>query len=447
MKKLTLLLLSALVSFTAAADRYKDRLFDVSVERDVSFAKGVPHLSSYHKITEALMVYGLVSDDATIVYFYTTEKESTKKDLKMDLYKPKGDKEKSRPAVIVAHGGAMVAGSKDDYAQHTVNYCDSLAARGFVTASIEYRLGVTLTEEDYQLHIDSVDFARSVYRGVQDIRAAVRYMRANASKLGIDPNRIYLLGNSAGAILSLENIYATKDSDFPDYINKKPLLGGLDEYGEKASSSTANGVAALWGAVHNPKLVENSDVPVLLIHGKADETVYFKKGRPLSDVAATLENVIPSTMGAKAASYTLDLHAPTLFGSYVIDSVLTKRGVSHETYFVDGVGHEFYDEAKYEKPVRTKVFDFIYGLTQKKTDAIRPAVLAKNALVRMGNGNMNFTYAGDNAAPYRVVDLRGHVLMQGNVAPGETVGLGMLNNGVYVLQVAREKPIKFSAAR
>ena len=104
MKKLTLLLLSALVSFTAAADRYKDRLFDVSVERDVSFAKGVPHLSSYHKITEALMVYGLVSDDATIVYFYTTEKESTKKDLKMDLYKPKGDKEKSRPAVIVAHG-------------------------------------------------------------------------------------------------------------------------------------------------------------------------------------------------------------------------------------------------------------------------------------------------------------------------------------------------------
>ena len=282
---------------------------------------------------------------------------------------------------------------------------------------------------------------------VQDIRAAVRYMRANASKLGIDPNRIYLLGNSAGAILSLENIYATKDSDFPDYINKKPLLGGLDEYGEKASSSTANGVAALWGAVHNPKLVENSDVPVLLIHGKADETVYFKKGRPLSDVAATLENVIPSAMGAKAASYTLDLHAPTLFGSYVIDSVLTKRGVSHETYFVDGVGHEFYDEAKYEKPVRTKVFDFIYGLTQKKTDAIKPAVLAKNALVRMGNGNMNFTYAGDNAAPYRVVDLRGHVLMQGNVAPGETVGLGMLNNGVYVLQVAREKPIKFSAAR
>ena len=156
MKKLTLLLLSALVSFSAAADRYKDRLFDVSVERDVSFAKGVPHLSSYHKITEALMVYGLLSDDATIVYFYTTENEVAQKDLKLDLYKPKGDKETSRPAVIVAHGGAMVAGSKNDYAQHTVNYCDSLAARGFVTASIEYRLGVTLTDTCLMLPAKSV---------------------------------------------------------------------------------------------------------------------------------------------------------------------------------------------------------------------------------------------------------------------------------------------------
>ena len=444
MKNFALILLMLSVTFAMATERYKDRLFPVTVKKDVAYAKNVPHLSSYHKITEGLLIYKLISDDATVAYFYTDEKTTTNKDLLLDLYTPKGDTEKNRPAVIVAHGGAMVAGARNDYAQHTVNYCDSLAARGFVTASVEYRLGVSLTEKNYQLHIDSVDFARAVYRGVQDIRAAVRYMRANASSLGIDPNRIYLVGNSAGAILSLENVYASMYRDFPEYIhNSTPKLGGLDDYGEEASYSTANGVAALWGAVHDPSLIGSSPVPVLLIHGNADETVYFKAGRPLSDVAATLENIIPSTMAATAASYTLDLHAPTLYGSYVIDSVLTKKGISHETYFVDGVGHEFYDEDAYTAKVQEKVFNFLYSMTQTTT-GIKPVVASRPSLVRMGEKNMNFTISGTKALRYRVVDLRGRAVFSGNVSPEEVVDLSSLEKGVYVLQVSGEKPLRFS---
>jgi poly(3-hydroxybutyrate) depolymerase len=447
LKKLAFLILAVLVCFSMAAERYKDRLFDVNVERDVSFAKNVPHLSSYHKITEALLLYAKFSSDATVAYFYTEEDKVKNQDLKMDLYTPKGDTETSRPAVIVSHGGAMVAGSKDDFNQHTVNYCDSLAARGYVTASIEYRLGVTLTGSDYQLHIDSVNFARAVYRGVQDVRAAVRYMRANASKLGVDPNRIYLVGNSAGAIISLENVYASLYKDFPEYIHVKPLLGGLDDYGESAEYSTANAVAALWGAVHDPKLVETSDVPVLLVHGTADETVLFKTGRPLSNLPGTLENIIPSSLAATAASYTLDLNAPTLYGSYVIDSVLTKRGVEHETYFVEDVFHEFYDEEPYTAEVQARVFDFLYSLTQKPTGIKKPVVLARASSIHMTEGNLGFTYSGDRTVRYRVVDLRGRAVLQGNVSRGETVEFDAMDNGVYVLQVAGEKPMRFGLAK
>jgi hypothetical protein len=148
-------------------------------------------------------------------------------------------------------------------------------------------------------------------------------------------------------------------------------------------------------------------------------------------------------MAATAASYTLDLHAPTLFGSYVIDSVLTKKGISHETYFVEGVGHEFYDEDAYTAKVQEKVFNFLYSMTQSTT-GIKTFVASRPSLVRMGEKNMNFTVSGSKTLRYRVVDLRGRAVFSGNVSPEEVVDLSSLEKGVYVLQVSGEKPLRFS---
>ena len=100
----------------------------------------------------------LIEEVGQYVYFYTNENDVELKPLLMDLYTPKGDTEKKRAAVIVSHGGAFVAGAKDDTDQQTVTYCDSLAARGFVAASIEYRMGVTLAGSGINYSIDSVDF-------------------------------------------------------------------------------------------------------------------------------------------------------------------------------------------------------------------------------------------------------------------------------------------------
>ena len=69
MKNFALILLMLSVTFAMATERYKDRLFPVNVKKDVAYAKNVPHLSSYHKITEGLLIYKLISDDATVAYF------------------------------------------------------------------------------------------------------------------------------------------------------------------------------------------------------------------------------------------------------------------------------------------------------------------------------------------------------------------------------------------
>ncbi len=426
--------------------RYKDRLFAVEKAKDVSYAKDVPHLSSLHSLSETLL-----EETDQYVYFYTNEKDVELKPLLMDIYTPKGDSEKKRAAVIVSHGGAMVAGAKDDTDQQTVTYCDSLAARGFVAVSIEYRMGVTLEGSGLTYSIDSVDFARSVYRGVQDINAAVRYIRKNADNLGVDPNRIYLVGNSAGAILSLENVYITKESDFPTYIQKKdaPDLGSLNVYGEQGVDPHANGVVALWGAVHNPNIIGENKTPVFLVHGTDDETVLFKTGRPLANASSMVLNMLPNSMALMASLLKLDIGTPTLYGSFVIDSVLKAKNIEHETYFVDKAYHEFYDEVEYEKPVRTKVFDFLYKLaTSDAASSIgKRATLASVSRVQMLHGNRSFIVSRGMGLKFNVVDLRGRSAMSGKVSAGESVDLSALKNGVYVLRVQGERAIRFGLSQ
>ena len=445
MKKLVLFMAFA-VAFAGAAERYKDRMFDVTVKRDVTYASSVKHLKTINSLLKAYNLYASV-DDGMPVYLYENETDLTEVSLKMDIYQPKNDSEKKRPAVLVMHGGAFAAGSKNDYDQHTVTYCDSLAARGYVTAAVQYRLGITAVIKDKALTIDSLDFSRTVYRGIQDVRAAVRYIRANADELGVDPDRVYLIGNSAGAILSLENIYMDKESEIPPAAKNAPDLGGLDAYGVQGYGSQANAVAALWGAVHNPKIIEDVKKPVLLVHGKADSTVVWKTGRPLSNIAAVLENLMPS-MAASVGALAFHVATPTLYGSYVIDSVLTANNVEHDTYFVDGQPHEFYDYGDYDVKVQKKVFDFLYDLTQKPASADRIVVaLVKPSALRMGENNMSFTVSKGSNLAYAVTDLRGRIVKNGVVSAGETVELLDLDRGVYVLRVKGERPIRFGLSR
>lgn len=444
--RFVLVTLGVIAISASAAERYKDRLFVVEKAKDISYAKDVPHLSSLHSLSETL-----VEETDQYVYFYTNEKDVELKLLLMDLYTPKGDSEKKRAAVIVSHGGAMVAGAKDDTDQQTVTYCDSLAARGFVVASIEYRMGVTLAGSGLTYSIDSADFARAVYRGVQDINAAVRYMRKNADNLGIDPNKIFLVGNSAGAILSLENIYTSKESDFPTYIQKKdaPDLGSLNVYGEQGVDAHANGAVALWGAVHSPNIIGENKTPVFLIHGTDDETVLFKTGRPLANASSMVVNMLPNSMALMASLLKLNIGTPTLYGSFVIDSVLKAKNIEHETYFVERAYHEFYDELEYEKPVRTKVFDFLYKLASSEgvSSIGKHAVLARASGVQMLNGNRSFMVSRGIDLKYDVVDIRGRSVKFGKVSAGESVNLGSLKNGVYVLRVQGERAIRFGLSK
>jgi acetyl esterase/lipase len=100
--------------------------------------------------------------------------------LRLDLYTPEGTS--PHPVVVWVHGGGWQSGSKTVAPNHPALRQRS---RGYAVASVEYRLSGEAT------------FPAQI----QDVKAAVRYLRANADRFGLDPDRFAAWGSSAGAHL------------------------------------------------------------------------------------------------------------------------------------------------------------------------------------------------------------------------------------------------------
>ena len=97
--------------------------------------------------------------------------------LDMDIYQPVGDTATNRPVLIFAHGGVYVTGNKNN--PPMVSLCEAFAKRGYVTASIQYRLTSSLS----LLSPNASDiFSQTVLNSVSDMKAAVRYFRKDVAE-------------------------------------------------------------------------------------------------------------------------------------------------------------------------------------------------------------------------------------------------------------------------
>ncbi len=112
-----------------------------------------------------------------IVYATVADEE-----LKLDLATPKG-LDRAVPAIVMIHGGGWMGGKRQDM----TGVMKEAAARGFVSATVSYRFAPK----------------HRFPAQVEDVKCAVRYLRANAEQLKIDPKRIGAMGISAGAHLSM----------------------------------------------------------------------------------------------------------------------------------------------------------------------------------------------------------------------------------------------------
>lgn len=184
--------------------------------------------------------------------------------LCFDFYEPGNDTDTLRPLVITAFGGGFVAGSRDY--EDMVAWCNHFAEMGYAAASIDYRL--------MSIHkFSAKNLLRTGYMAAQDVSAAVRFFKANADKYRIDTSRIFLLGQSAGAVAILHALYMDED-ERPAETFLDPELPPMHSLGNAAAKKQTFSVAGailLWGCINNTIIIDPDETtPVCMIHGEKD---------------------------------------------------------------------------------------------------------------------------------------------------------------------------------
>lgn len=291
-------------------NRYKDEIFPViETTSNILYGKARGYWTSSPYTDEA---YINVLSKGLIKSF----KDPQLLDLNLDVYYPKGDFFKNRPLVMLIHGGAFYIGSKESVTEKTL--ATTLAKRGYVVASIDYRLGFKMLASEVEL---------SAYRAVQDARAALRFLAHNAKGLGIDPTQIYVGGTSAGGVASLNVAYLNEDN-LPQRIKaaiSDGTISKLDASGNKYTEGfEIKAVANMWGAVSDLNIINgNRKIPVLSIHGTADDIVPFGYDYPFQN-SMLFNRLVMDKM----------------YGSKPICDQLKILGIRNRLVALAGLGHE-----------------------------------------------------------------------------------------------------------
>lgn len=226
-------------------------------------------------------------------------------ELRMDIHRPADAGDKVLPCVVVIHGGAWIAGQRADMSA----IAEAFAQKGVVAANISYRLAKAPKFHRWPSMLD-------------DAQSAVRFVRANAAKYRIDPDRIGAAGASAGAHLSLFlGSRDTRDPNPPDH---------------PGVSSRVAAVLDLFGPTDMTQ-----DYPKTVAIDFLFQTVL---GKPRAQADAEIRDASPlNFMDAKSAPVfivqgTVD-PLVNIHQSQILEAKLKELGVPVEARYVEGMGH------------------------------------------------------------------------------------------------------------
>lgn len=252
---------------------------------------------------------------------------------KLDLYLPSGSG--PFPVVIVIHGGGFMMGDKANPALG-----DELLAAGYAVASVNYRLA---GEAKYPAQIE-------------DVKAAVRFLRANATTYSLDPTRFAAFGQSAGG-----NLAATLGTSCGVTALEGAQLGHADQ------SSCIQAVVDWFGPTDFLQMDQQftgTSCPVN--HDAANSPESQVIGAAIQTVPDKAQAANPITyVSAKAPPFliqhgTADCNVPPQQGQLLADALVPMIGADKVTYsLLEGAGHggsQFTDAANLKV-----VLDFLAG--------------------------------------------------------------------------------------
>lgn len=253
----------------------------------------------------------------------------------MDIYTPDGDTEINRPLIIFIHGGSFYGGDKGD--MDCQDFCKTFAKKGYVTASVNYRLVSLLDIASFLTNHD--EQYEEVLKATLDVKAAIRYFRkdfANGDTYGIDPSTIFVGGVSAGGVTAIHLAYIDDISDLPttplDIQAVANNLGGLEgDAGNNGYSSQVSGVINFAGGINTLSWIDTNDEPLVSCQGDQDQTVNYNCGPGLGN---------PSVLTLCGAGM---MH-PQANAEGIINDKLIFSGEAH-TWFVGGNSSSLFVQA------------------------------------------------------------------------------------------------------
>ncbi len=354
----TIALLSLGLSVSAQkGNRYLDDVFSaVTVTSDVTYATNISILP---------MLSGLPPGPAT---------------LKCDIYEPDGDVLTNRPVIILVHTGSFLppiangqaTGSKTDLS--IVEQCTRWAKKGYVAVAMENRLGWNPTSTDQNVRTSTL--LQAAYRGIQDAKAMVRYMRmteATGNPYGIDESKIVLGGQGTGAYISLgyatlseeSELFLPKFLDFSDPANPipyvyPPVFGNIDgtdstyapvydtdttsaTYGQIIGqmpfnipnnlgySNDVNMVFNLGGALADISWLEAGDVPMVSFHCEKDPYAPIDTG---DVIVPTTGDFVVEVMGSRTVQAMQNTYNNNPYGAWdwISDPITTAANINNGGY-------------------------------------------------------------------------------------------------------------------
>lgn len=289
------------------SNRYKSSIFTVDIQKDITYGEAEGFWSSYpHK------------DERYITLLRNTSGKNKKEqmlDLKLDIYSPHGDSIAKHPLIVFLHGGGFYVGDKAELP--IKSWCEHFTQLGYVTASINYRLGFKVSKSSIQ---------RCGYKAIQDAHAALRFLVANADKYGIDTSEIFIAGTSAGSITGMSLLFMNNNNR-PKTSYKKLFakdLGSIDASGNKLHNSfKIKAIANMWGAVYDLTEIKYTPTPIISFHGTEDQLVPFDEGLPFSEINNLAGEILFDKM----------------YGSAAIHRRLNELNIRNEFYPLEGKNH------------------------------------------------------------------------------------------------------------
>lgn len=299
---------------------YTDPIYDVSVEKDVAYGAAINYCGAEEQ-------------------------------LLMDIYRPVGDGNLERPAMVLIHGGAFLAGDKGSY--DMAEAAAAFAARGYLAASINYRLGfhksvfhtpgaqgcaliggLAGAPNAQCLYASPLEVERALYRAVQDARGAIRFVKNRLDS--VDAGNVFIGGSSAGGFAALAAAYMDDDeapgaaqaqspvSGIPliygachpaGCSTERPALGPPQgNFNLGAADASVKGALNIFGGLFDPSWIDAGGPMLYSYHKDNDLVVPCHNGQPFRELVSQCLN--------NAACTAMPTTWPEAFGSCYLQEYL-----------------------------------------------------------------------------------------------------------------------------